>query len=349
MKIFNLDCHIGARDFKKIAQDLGHEVYLESLSDHNKFADLNTSIEFLHYKDNWQQYLINDVDRFYDQYKDSFNDIDAFYCFYPSSFSLFYQKFNKPIIIHSAVRFENPFFRNPNQLNDFKNFIKSGVKDGQIILCANNKLDQRHMEKCFDLDVDYIPSLCNYVDYKCTLEDKNVWVDTNRSNLKVTHPKVKQLAHPYTDEDFFKGSGVIMLPYHNSTMAIFERYTANMPLFLPSKKFLMDSFKKDPINTMREISWFKLLNLGSKKEYENSINDYLNSDAMETNFGLCDWTDGEFMKNAIQYDSIDHLEHLLETVDLFEVSSNMAVENNQTKDIIYSKWEKILNQISSGR
>ena len=57
MKFFNLDCHIGVRDFAQICTELGHEIRLENLSDHTSLCGMKKTEKFLKYKDTWQAWV----------------------------------------------------------------------------------------------------------------------------------------------------------------------------------------------------------------------------------------------------------------------------------------------------
>ena len=346
MKFFNLDCHIGVRDFAQICKDLGHEIRLESLSDHTHLCGLSKTEKFIDYKYLWRHINPYICDDFYKKYKDELNEVSCFYCFYAPSFSLLYEKFQKPIIIHCPIRFETPFQNDEKRLEWFLSFLKRGIDDKQIILCSNNLLDKDHMEKTLDREVYYISSYCGYDNKNCSLENDKILFDRNRSSLDLSGDKFYKFSGAYSLEEFYKFSGCVMIPYNNSVMSLFERYASNMPLFLPSYNFLIEQWKKNPYSVLEEISWFKL-----DKTYPNftngvyDLNLFLDPVSAEHNFKLCDWLDKNSMKNIILFDSIDHLKSLTNNINLKAVSERMREENKKRKNIIYSLWEKIFNKV----
>jgi hypothetical protein len=346
MKFFNLDCHIGVRDFANIASDLGHSVRLESISSHTHLCDLKPSEIFSKYKDTWQSIDQSMCDNFYKDFKNELNDVSCFYCFYPPSFSLLYEKFDKPIIIHCPIRFEIPFYKDEEKLKWFFSFLERGIDEGRIILCANNLLDKDHMEKTLDREVHYISSYCGYNNKNCSLENDKIIFDKSRSCFDLDLKEVHKFSGYYSLDDFYKFSGCIMVPYHNSVMSLFERYASNMPLFLPSYNFLIDLHKKNPFLVLEEISWLKIL-----KTYPNFVNGeldvnlFLQLNSAEHNFKLCDWLDKNCMENIILFDSVDHLQKIIKNINLKEVSEKMKVENVKRKELIYSSWQNIFNKL----
>lgn len=346
MKFFNLDCHIGVRDFAEICKELGHEIQLESLSDHTHLCGLPKTEKFIQYKYLWKNLNQNICDDFYKKYKQELNDVSCFYCFYSPSFSLLYEKFDKPIIIHAPIRFETPFHNDTKKLEWFFSFLQRGVDDKQIYLCANNMLDKIHIEKTINREVAYISSYCGYNKKTCLLENEKIIFDKNRSSVNLDEKRFYRFGAEYSLDDFYKFSGCVMTPYHNSTMALFERYASNMPLFLPSLNFLMDNWKKNPMNVLEEISWFKIEKTYPQYVYgEEDVNLYLNKKSTEFNFSLSDWLDKNWMSNVIQFDSEDHLSDLVDQVDKNAISQKMKEENVTRKHIILSKWKSVFSKI----
>jgi hypothetical protein len=346
MKFFNLDCHIGVRDFAELSKELGHEIRLESLSDHTHLCGLSKTEKFIDYKYLWRHINPDICNDFYKKYKEELSDVSCFYCFYAPSFSLLYEKFDKPIIIHVPIRFETPFQNDTKKLEWFFSFLQRGIDEKRIYLCSNNLLDKIHIEKTIDREVNYISSYCGYNQKNCSLENEKIIFDKNRSSLNLDESLFHKFNGEYSLDEFYKFSGCVMSPYHNSTMALFERYASNMPLFLPSLKFLMDSWSKNPISVLEEISWFKI-----DKTYpqyihgDQDVNLYLNKKSAEFNFSLCDWLDKKWMGNIIQFDSEDHLKNLIEETDKKSISDKMREENMTRKNIILSKWKSLFSKI----
>lgn len=346
MKFFNLDCHIGVRDFAQICTELGHEIRLENLSDHTSLCGMKKTEKFIKYKDTWRNIDADMCNSFYEDFKNELSDISCFYCFYPPAFSLLYEKFDKPIIIHFPIRFETPFEKDTKRLDWFISYIEKGVDNKQIFLCANNMLDKIHIEKTFDREVFYIPSYCGYDNKTCTFENEKIVFDNNRAILNIDSDLLHSFQKKYTLDEFYKFSGCVMVPYHNSLISLFERYASNMPLFLPSHKLMMGMWDINPYLMLQEISWFKISKTYPKfvsGEFDPNL--FLDKKATEFNFSLCDWLDKEWMANIIHFDSVDHLKDLIKETDKKSVSEKMKQENTIRKSIILSRWESVFNKI----
>ena len=346
MKFFNLDCHIGVRDFAQICNELGHDIRLENLSDHTSLCSMEKTKIFAKYKHIWKDINPEMCDNFYKEYKNELSDISCFYCFYPPAFSLLYEKFDKPIIIHFPIRFETPFEKDEKRLDWLISYIERGVDNKQIFLCANNMVDKMHIEKTFDREVLYIPSYCGYDNTSCAFENEKIIFDNNRAILNIESDLLYSFQKKYTLDEFYKFSGCVMIPYHNSLMSLFERYASNMPLFLPSYKLMLDMWAINPYLMLQEISWFKI-----SKSYPKLVsgeldpNLFLDRKSTEFNFLLCDWLDKEWMANIIHFDSVDHLKILIKETDKIAISQKMKEENIIRKSTILSRWQSLFNKI----
>ena len=78
MKFFNLDCHIGVRDFAQICNELGHDIRLENLSDHTSLCSMEKTKIFAKYKHIWKDINPEMCDNFYKEYKNELSDISCF-------------------------------------------------------------------------------------------------------------------------------------------------------------------------------------------------------------------------------------------------------------------------------
>jgi hypothetical protein len=132
-------------------------------------------------------------------------------------------------------------------------------------------------------------------------------------------------------------------------MSIFEQYTSNIPLFFPNYDALWalrHEFSK--CGVLSELSWNQVYNYNSKSALfagNSDPNDYLNNHIMMEWAALSDFYDEENMPFIQYYDSFDHLKDLLKTVKTQETSDMMKEHNIQRKNIIYEKWEKVLQII----
>ena len=96
------------------------------MSGHAKFMGKHISNEYIINRNNWKQINEKMVDLFYETHKEQLNIYDGFVVTFSPSFALSYEKFNKPIIIINATRYEQPASHNGN-LEQWE-WINNGLK-----------------------------------------------------------------------------------------------------------------------------------------------------------------------------------------------------------------------------
>ena len=60
---------------------------------------------------------------------------------------------------------------------------------------------------------------------------------------------------------------------------------------------------------------------------------------------LSDFYDNENMPNIQYFNSFEHLNQLLATVDTNSISNSMKEHNKQRKRVVYEKWKNILSKL----
>lgn len=351
MNFFNIDLHISIiADMKKIFSDLGHNVQDLSLSEHTwVFNRKKDSVPML---DNGRwMYLSADQlsEEFNYYYHDKFDDIDSFIVTYPPTFSLLYRKLKKPIIINNPIRYEWPFSFKKQEWEKFNEFLREGVDNGLVILVANNLFDKYYMEHFIGRDVEHIPSICDY--YGSYYEENdNPFIYYSRNKIsEFTNPKIKykdELFKSHTHNDLVKFKGIIHIPYQISYMSIFEQYTSNIPLFFPTKEFLLQIYKENRYSVLKEVSWNNYFGQTNSSfiDYPGQFdpNDYKNIEAVEHWIQFSDFYDEEWMPYITYFSSFEELNTLVDEVDVNEISEKMRTFNLARKDKIYEKWNQLI-------
>ena len=351
MKLFNLDCHISViADLTEIFTKLGHEVVSWSVSGHNFVFDREPKQVEIVNQNTWMQLDEEMCERFYERYKEELSEYDAFICTYPLSFSMLYEKFRKPIILHIPIRYEVPFHNEKNLWNKFNNYLRDGIDNGFIIPVANSEYDKRYFEFFVERECALIPNICDYINTKWNPE-KNKFLYSSRlpinfnSNLIVN----KNSLGRYNWNDLSKYQGIIIIPYTCSTMSIFEHYNANIPLFFPSKEFMMELYETHGNVVLSELSWNRIFKLspGSIIECDksNDPNLYNNSEIMSRWIDYSDFYNKESMPHIVYFDSFEDLFEKLISIDLEFVSNKMKDFNEVKNKKIYEDWNKILQSL----
>jgi hypothetical protein len=352
MKIFNLDCHVSViADLKQIFENLGHDVTSWSISGSNWIFNNKTANVDVVNQQTWHSLDKNMADSFYERYKDELSTYDAFICTYPPSFSLIFEKFNKPIILQIPIRYEVPFQNNSNKWNYFNDFLRDKIDSGLVIPVANSEYDRKYFEFFVNRDCKLIPNICEYTNAKYN-PDKDQFLYSSRLPIKFDSNYIvdKSSLGRFQWSDLYSYKGIIIIPYNCSTMSIFEYYTANMPIFCPSLKFMTDLYKNYPSHVLSEISWNRISGMAPGSiidcDRSNDPNDYNNLNTMKKWIEFSDFYNKDWMPHIIYFDSLNDLSLKLKQTNLEEVSKNMSVFNSTRKQKIYSEWKEILDQIN---
>lgn len=353
MKFFNIDQHASViADVGYIFNNLGHQVDDWSLSGHSWVlnkpkADIPLSDGT---KLTCSGVCTQEVcDSFYKQHKDELSKYDAFICCYPAEFALLYEKWNKPIIIVNCIRYEHPNTFNDHLRNRLNDFLKKKNSEGKLYLVCNNKGDQWYTEYFTGIHGMHIPSLCEYTNAKYTgTKDKFVIHDRSEitvpGNLCLSLGQIRNSSWKYTWKDLYSYKGIIHCWYHNSLMSAAEQYTANVPLFSPSKKYLKELFHQN--KALADLTFYRI-NKKPEPEDINNPNSLRNPEILDKWIDTSDFYETENYKYIQYFDSPQHLEHLLRTVNCQEISQKMAEYNILRRESVYARWQEILTSIQS--
>lgn len=351
MKFFNIDQHVSViADIAHIFKNLGHEVDDWSLSGHSWVLGKSTPEIKL---SNGTNLTCSGVctqevcDMFYEQHKDEFEKYDAFIACYPVEFALLYERWNKPIIVVNCIRYDHPNTFNPAIRDRLNNFLKLKHNEGKLYYVCNNKGDLVYTKYFTGIQGMHIPSLCEYTNEKYT-GTKNQYVIHDRSeislpgNLCVSLGAIRNKDWKYTWKDLYSYKGVVHVPYHNGSMSIFEQYTANVPMFFPSKQFAKKLFSQNKM--FADLTFYRIGKVAEPEDINNP-NSLRNPAILDMWIDTCDFYDQENMKHVQYFDSLSHLEQLLKTANLKEISSNMSAYNVLRKESVYDSWKQILTSI----
>lgn len=355
MKFFNIDCHISViEDVKYIFKNLGHTVEDWSVSGHAHIMNkkkMSIKLKTGKVIDGCNHITRKIGQEFYDTFKDTLRDYDGFICCYPVEFCMLYELFNKPIIIVNCIRYEHPFTNSISNWNELNQVIKELEEKNLLKWVCNNKGDIEYTRYFTGISGNWIPSLCEYTSsfYK---PEKDKYIIANRTSLS---PKMLNnnavhlysIGNPFTWNDKCRYKGIIHIPYHNGTMSIFEEYTSNIPMFFPSKTLGKKLFNTPDKIMFNDLTFYRYLNIDEPEE-ESNPNHLRNEKNLNMWFDTCDFYDDENMPYLYYFDSLEHLNVLLNTLtneDLLETSNKMKLFNESRKNIVYNKWKSILDDM----
>lgn len=360
MNFLSIDQHIAVcSDIRYIFNQLGHTVHEVSLSGHANIIGKNqANIEMLS-GDEWGVTIRErKFKEFADKYVSFFEKYDGFICCYPPIFSMLYKYIDKPIIIQIPIRYEYGAENNPELWYEFNEYLRDGIDKKKIFLSANSMYDKKYTELFLNRSIRHIPSLCEYTGtsynpvnglflyYSCSkMKDP--------SGRMIKKHDALRAGHNWQCIGDFKGC--IHFPYNISTMSTFEQYTANIPVFFPTKRLLLEMFenKEDVLSQISFLQQIPNMNQGTKIAYDfdfAKIPDPNNFNDIDSLKYWLDYSDFYYMKDA---DSLEYIQLFndLETVlslskhQLIEISLAMKEHNKVRKEIIYNKWSKVLQQL----
>ena len=358
MRFFNIDCHVSViGDIAHIFNNLGHQVDDWSLSGHSWVLNkpkreivLNDGTRLLGGGVSTQE----NCDKFYNTFKDEFDKYDGFICCYPVEFALLFERWDKPIIVVNCVRYEHPNTRDTEMWARLDSFLKRHLEKGKLFYVCNNKGDQWYTEYYTGIKGEWIPSLCEYTncqyvgDEKLSLIAERSYIEGIGQDLAIIISRLKNREWRLDWKDVYRYQSVIHVAYHNGSMSIFEHYTANMPMFMPSKEFGKFLYKEGKM--FDDITFYKI-NKMEEPEDINNPNSLRNPEILDRWFDTCDFYDPENMPHIIYFDSFPDLREKLSAFknnDYQNISKNMKQYNESFRiPMVYNKWREILNKLES--
>lgn len=346
MKFFNLDCHISViEDIKYIYAELGHQVDSWSISGHNwVFGRQQMRPEVIN-ADTWRSLNPSMIRSFNDKYRHILSKYDGFVCTYPPAFAQIFEEYNKPIIVQIPIRYEVPYCSDSAKWQALNKFLMNGAAKGKIAILANSIYDQKYFEAFTGIKPIHVPSLCEYPNYSYSPSVPE-YLYAGRLGLSIPNVVSLNSLGQYKWSDISKYKGVIVIPYNSSQMSIFEYYSANMPLFCPSYPYLEELMMRHPEQVMSELSWNRLFKLPSASvipSFNSDPNNYQNLVNMHSWARHSDIYDEEWMPHIVYFNSLDHLERLMISINTQCISGAMKAFNKTRKEKIIELWKNVLS------
>jgi hypothetical protein len=104
------------------------------------------------------------ITELYEKFKDSeeMKNIDGYLSSMPPAQFQYYMFFNKPLIVVFPMFYWHWREDNINEIININKDVKKIYNDKKNFISANNIFHQFHTNLFLDINIDYIPSLCNY-------------------------------------------------------------------------------------------------------------------------------------------------------------------------------------------
>jgi len=337
MKLFNLDAHISViADVEQIFTQLYPDVEITkwSLSGHTwVFGEVTTDVDVIN-QQNWDVIDLDLIKKFHNRYDSFLNTFDGFICGFPPVFALLFEKYNKPIFMVNATRYEMPFCWKPNPTMQmfFEERLLAMQEKGQLIAVSNNIGDRDYLFEATGVNSEHIPSLCKYTNAEYN-PSKPEFILFSKQVLKPVENLIhyKKLGR-YSWEELYSYQGFVHLPYEISTMSIFEHYSANVPLFMPTKKLLKEWLRKRNIRFNGPYT---------RSSFPEKLNPILGSEWFEFWVDRADYYDQENMPFITYYNSLNEIPDLMANTDLSKIHQQMKSHNKKRHAKALSQWKEL--------
>ena len=326
-----MDLHISViADFKTACPDVevvdwclsGHAWVMKRKQEYPKVINPST----------WRNLNMKMIAEFQDEYDSFLKSFDGFIVGFASSFAMIYEKYNKPILMLNAVRYDIPFCwtKDMYMLLKWKECLDRLNSHGLLTIVSNNKADQLYTLLGSGMKSHYIPSLCLYTNtsYSPTKPTFLCYNGNFPEHHLITYKK--DLPHPHEWSDVTSFQGVINFPYEVSLMSCFEHYFAGCPLFFPSKTY----WKANP--SIQSISAYWNDKTPSGLEYFTSTDNWIE---------LADMYDIFQSPNTYYFDSVHHLFKLIEG---FEYKDDREYRQSQIVNV-KQQWKQVIQNIITNK
>jgi hypothetical protein len=287
--------------------------------------------------------------RVYGRYLQGF---DGFIAGYPPCFSLFYGDLSRPTLAIAATRYEYPLTHDGDRWHWLDDALRQGVADRWLTLAANNRADADYLANYTGLDPAYIPSACAYTGATYTGGRSTALISTLRQEFgNEVAGELKQEALPlrealgttYSWESLYDCRALVLIPYNVSTMALFEAYTACMPIYVPARDFLKQLFATYPDEVLCHLSFSQVMGKPAAAPPEGAIDLNQVSDPSVVDWYLdrADFYSEEWMPQVRKFESWAHLDELLAADDHRAISERMAAERPHRLARISALWDSL--------
>jgi hypothetical protein len=221
--------------------------------------------------------------------------------------------------------------------------LKEMYDKKKLTVISNNKADAKYLKHGTGIESHIIPSLCLYTKSKY-IPINNKFIINNNFNIienEYIINKNNHLNERYDWQELYNYKGIIHMPYEISTMSIFEQYSANIPLFFPSKEYLYNLI----INNGYKIQ-SRYNKIHGNNNYHVNLDSCLNDkDWLDFWINNADYYDEDNMKYIIYFNNNEELYDLVINIDTNDISKKMIEHNKIRKKNVYTSWKNIFDNL----
>lgn len=355
--LFNLDLHIAVvQEIDMALSTTRLEMRSWNMSLHNhlsrKWYKFPDPVKYISAK-NWRAMDPKNIAKFQKYYKRMLSRYAGFVVSYPPAFVELFLETKKPILLICPTRYEIPYTSDTKKWEKLNMTLIEGIESGQITMCVNSLAEQKYFEYYTGVQVDVIPTVCDYLEsswvgggltpvyfsksshFSKVLEEttENTWVKAE-----------KLLGQDYSFEDLMKVPAIFVLPYNNNTMRMFEFAYAGIPVFVPSQSFLKNLYAdgKEP-GVLSEISNFRVFNISTEGLDPDDPSNYNSDTFIDYWIENSDFYNSEVMPNTYFIDSFSELKDFSERINRKVLKDATRLRNSRMVERrfeFYQKFEK---------
>ena len=365
MRILISDFHAGCQLWQHaILESIGNEVFINSFSGHSHLIENKKKISVT--PEAQARCNIHNIEPILNS-----NEVERVIS-YDTVLVSFPPKF---IDLYKNVKFKYPKLLNVgHRLHiltkhdaGFIDSLTAQVKNNEIIICSMSVYDTEYIKHymgvtplelyvtCFHIPqtISYSPTrseiLISPVHATSVLPFSSI-SEMNRiasqKGYNLHFSGIKTLYGNYKYENLVQHKATVLFPYSVFSISMIEMYEMNIPMFVPSKRLLMET------NIMNDVSIFPCY--GSEEDmkridipHKDSPHTYSpNSTKPEDKLYWLSFTYFNTKENVIFWDSQDDLFDKLVTTDLQEVSNRMKKENTEHREKQLKNWKHMLEMVN---
>lgn len=347
--VFNLDLHVGViSDVRSHLERRGISLVDWTLSGHSWTLGRERDPVAIVNERTWFGFGPRMAKRFRRVYSSYLRTFKGFVATYPPGFALLYEGLGKPTLALAATRYEWPLTHFEPGWEWLDERLRAGVDAGWLTLVANNRADADYLREYSGLSARHIPSACSYVGRTYTgRKAQSVLLTTDALGSEIAGlmrtnavPLRAGLGQRYSQADLYDCRALILIPYNVSVMALFEHYTACAPLYVPARPLLKQLMAQYPADVLSSLSFCQVTGRPpTRRPDELDLNDTRDERVIDWYLDRADFYDEEWMPHVRRFESWDHLDHLLESDDPQETSSQMLRDREARLRRIDALWD----------
>jgi hypothetical protein len=350
--VFNLDLHVGViADVRTQLDRRGVSLVDWTISGHPWVFERPRDPVAIVNELTWKSFGPRMAKRFRRVYGSYLRSFRAFAVTHTPCFSLLYEGLGKPTLAVISTRYEFPCTHYAPSWSWLDEHLRAAVAGGWLTLVANNRADADYLEHYTGLTARHIPSACSYTGLTYTGRRSPVVVCTGFDRLAASiaaglrHEAVPLrggLGVRYRWADLYDHRALVFIPYNVSIMSLFEHYTACAPIYVPDRRFLKELMAEYPDDVLSSLSFCQVTGHPPARRPDGlDLNDTADEAVLDWYLDRADFYDEEWMPRVRQFDSWEHLDHLLATDDPHEISAQMAAERPERLRRIAALWDEL--------